>query len=233
MIHAEVSDKILEKIQKLFALAGSPNENEAAVAAQKAQELLTLHKLELADIEGHFSKREKSDEVIEDTLSMKVSKWQPWQWQVLLAGGVARACYCRLIFIGGKSITFIGAREDAQVAKELFLWLKDQIYRLGIEESNLNAWRMHPLKFRPNFWVGCSRRVSDLLFWKREDMERENAKVTTLVKMSDALNDEYVKRVYEKLRMVNLGQTSSRWAANKGYEAGDKVDLNVKKRLGE
>jgi len=231
MIHAEVPDKILERIQKLFALAGSPNENEAAVAAQKAQELLTLHKLELADIEGHFSKKRQSDEVIGDTLSMNVSKWQPWQWQVILADGVAQACYCRTVFFHGQSITFIGAKEDVQVAKELFLWLKDQIYRLGIEESNLNSFRMHPLKFRPNFWVGCSKRVAHLLFWKREDMERENAKVTALVKMSDALNDEYIERVYEDLRTVRVGQTSSRWAASQGYEAGDRVDLNPKKRL--
>jgi putative NIF3 family GTP cyclohydrolase 1 type 2 len=44
--------KILDRIQKLIALSTSPNENEAAVAAEKAQALLIEHNLSMADVKA-------------------------------------------------------------------------------------------------------------------------------------------------------------------------------------
>lgn len=45
-------EELIKKIQKLLALATSPNENEAKLAATKAQELLTLHNLNMQQVEG-------------------------------------------------------------------------------------------------------------------------------------------------------------------------------------
>jgi hypothetical protein len=42
---------IIEKIQKLLALATSDNENEAQMAAKRAQELLLKYNLKLTDVE--------------------------------------------------------------------------------------------------------------------------------------------------------------------------------------
>jgi len=92
---------------------------------------------------------------------------------------------------------------------------------------------MHPLKFRPNFWIGCARRVSDLLFWKRFDLDRKNEKVTAIVLSSEAMNEAYTERVYKELKTVKLGQNTSKWATALGYEAGDEVDLEAKKSLPE
>jgi hypothetical protein len=41
---------VIDKINKLLALANSPNEHEAALAAQKASVLLTQYNLSLADL---------------------------------------------------------------------------------------------------------------------------------------------------------------------------------------
>lgn len=46
----EMLDKIIDKIQKLLALATSPNEHEASLAAEKAHELLIKHNLDLQEI---------------------------------------------------------------------------------------------------------------------------------------------------------------------------------------
>ena len=45
-----VDQNLLEKISKLLALASSPNEHEAALAAEKAAELLAKHNLSVADL---------------------------------------------------------------------------------------------------------------------------------------------------------------------------------------
>ena len=45
-------EAILKKIKKLMALAGSPNENEARIASEKAQELMVRHQLSVQTIEA-------------------------------------------------------------------------------------------------------------------------------------------------------------------------------------
>jgi len=44
-------EKLIEKIQKLLALATSPNENEAKAASAKAQELMIRYNLEISELE--------------------------------------------------------------------------------------------------------------------------------------------------------------------------------------
>lgn len=72
--------KLVERIKKLLALSESSNENEAAIAAQKAQELLVLHNLELSDLSE--SDNEIKEVNIEE--SSKISNWK-----LSLADGVA------------------------------------------------------------------------------------------------------------------------------------------------
>src|SRR4029453_15061877 len=45
------SDPVIDRIRKLLALAGSPNEAEAALASQRAQELLAKHNLEIGVVD--------------------------------------------------------------------------------------------------------------------------------------------------------------------------------------
>jgi len=120
---AEIPESVLSKIQKLLALTASPNENEASNATMKAQELLTQYKLEIADVES-LTKGEEDESIGEIKIKMGVSKWQPWQWLVILSDGIGYACYCKPIFVPGRSISFIGTKRDTEIAKELFIWLR-------------------------------------------------------------------------------------------------------------
>ena len=43
-------EEVLSKVRKLFELSNSPNENEAALAAAKARELLARYNLSIADL---------------------------------------------------------------------------------------------------------------------------------------------------------------------------------------
>lgn len=51
---SESTDKIIEKIQKLLALATSSNPHEAALAARKAQDLLIKYNLDFQDLKVNF-----------------------------------------------------------------------------------------------------------------------------------------------------------------------------------
>lgn len=53
----ESQNKVVDKIEKLLALAGSDNENEAKAAMMKAQELLAKHKID----KGQIGRREEEE----------------------------------------------------------------------------------------------------------------------------------------------------------------------------
>src|SRR5262245_21357752 len=49
-MNKELKAKLLDRVRKLLALSTSPNENEAALAAEKAQALLAEHKLSMDEV---------------------------------------------------------------------------------------------------------------------------------------------------------------------------------------
>ena len=88
---------IEERIRKLLALADSPNENEAAAAAEKAQALMLRYGIELATIAASSGERLTVDEHVLD------GKVDPWRR--MLAAAVAHSAGGRVVWApdGGRS----------------------------------------------------------------------------------------------------------------------------------
>lgn len=76
--------RILDKIQKLFALSHSPNEAEAAAAAAKAHDLLKQYNLSLDEL---APRAEVAQELFQEGARTR-------QWRLQLVSAVARANYC-------------------------------------------------------------------------------------------------------------------------------------------
>ncbi|WP_181297002.1 DUF2786 domain-containing protein [Pseudomonas sp. Q2-TVG4-2] len=98
--------KALEKIKKCLRLAASSNPHESAAAMRQARALMEKYQVGEADV------------LIADVLEVGArsgSKVNPPQWEANLAGTVARAYSCRVIFIAGPGDwSFIG--EMAEIA---------------------------------------------------------------------------------------------------------------------
>ena len=153
IIHAEVSTTILERIQKLLALAESPNTNEAANAAAKVQELLDIYNLEMSQVLAHqnenFPKGATfSATEIRHTYGPQTSALnKAWQW---LMGMLSKQNNCSVLLVYGheratdaekkKSKTVaqsgykrvarfavIGEKTNAEATIALFDWLKVQL----------------------------------------------------------------------------------------------------------
>ena len=77
-------DNIIAKIRKLLALAQSPNEHEAALAAAKAQALLTEYALTLDDVE--------ESEFVEAEVFLPGE-----QWRLILLSVMAQVNSCRIL----------------------------------------------------------------------------------------------------------------------------------------
>lgn len=103
-------EKIVAKIQKLFALAGNnPSEQEAASALLKAQALLAKYNLSQADVEGGGSKEWKHELLIS-----KVSRGKYTNW---LSAVIAKSFGCKTILLwqgSQQKIAIMGRSADAQ-----------------------------------------------------------------------------------------------------------------------
>lgn len=100
-------DKIVDKIQKLFALAGNnPSEKEAQAAALKAQKLIAQYNLNEAELNPTAEKI--SYEVV--ITSIKQHKFHN-----TLGNIIAQSFACRVILLD-KRITFFGRSDNAKAA---------------------------------------------------------------------------------------------------------------------
>ncbi len=119
------TNPIIEKIQKLLALANSSNEHEAALAAAHAQRLLSEHNLAMADVEAKQQRPQSADKV-ETTVAKTLPKWVR-----NLSAGVCSAFDCQAIHHPAQGkMTFIGVGADVQVASYTFSYLDRTIRKL-------------------------------------------------------------------------------------------------------
>lgn len=143
--------KIVSRIRKLLALSQSPNQNEAALAAQKAADLLSEYNLSLSDIE--LSELPIVDEEVDVSYLAT--------WRVRLAHVVSRSNYCRLLLLPScRRLIFVGRDHNAKAAREMFLYLSSSI------EENCRAYAK---KYRPgrtrldSFRLGFVRLIQERL----------------------------------------------------------------------
>jgi hypothetical protein len=91
--------EIIDRINKLLALATSPNEYEASAATAKAQEILTEHNLGLEDIKtNQKSPALPIEQITIDSNSRKV------YWKRFIANAIANANFCKMWWMGGKMV---------------------------------------------------------------------------------------------------------------------------------
>ena len=125
---------IKEKIKKLLSLSKSPNENEASLALNKAQELLRKHNLSIEEIYSFTV-----DNVQEDTVfsGKRIPSWIGW-----LASTIAdifevstfTVSHCRRNAYSTRiiqsNVQFVGFEVDIMIAKHCFEYI-----RRGIESG--------------------------------------------------------------------------------------------------
>ena len=116
---------IEERIRKLLALADSPNENEAAAAAEKAQALMLRYGIELAAVAASGGERLAVDEHVVD------GKVDPWRR--MLAAAVARSAGGQIVWApdgygrGQGKIFFYGPAGAVGAIVELYRYLEAQL----------------------------------------------------------------------------------------------------------
>ena len=108
-------EKILDKIKKCLALARSANEHEAAAALRQAQKLMEAHGISDQDVLASQAS---------ETGAKAGAVTKPAEWEAALAGRIASAFGCELVFSRRTWTTaewrFIGAGASPEVASYAF-----------------------------------------------------------------------------------------------------------------
>ena len=116
----KIDPKILAKIKKCLALAGSDNPNEAATALRQAHALMEKHGLGVHDVA-------MSDIGQAESPSQTMSRDAPADWEARLANQVAKAFGCKTLIkkiqmptkgtpLNDGAFVFIGLKHQAEIA---------------------------------------------------------------------------------------------------------------------
>jgi hypothetical protein len=132
-------ERIKERVRKLLALSKSDNENEAALALEKANELIETYSLEEGDLK------------YESRAVKPVTSY----WRIRLAGAVAWLYGCHY-YRNGIKILFTGYPLDVFMSAEMYAYLARTVERIAKKAIRKNA----KTKFRQSFKAGMAARLA-------------------------------------------------------------------------
>lgn len=235
-------DKLIDKIRKLLALSTSPNENEAMAAAQKVQDLLAEHNLDMSDLEVA-----EADTVVDDTEAVTVSK----SWIILIYAVVAELYFCVYVH-GTVGVTkkkgpggmkkmsnhhIIGEKHNVIVARLMADYLTKTVHRLS-REASLDYEKGERTRFKRSFRNACSRRVAKrieaLIAYNKAKAHQmaDGRNLPSLLPLYQKALVDYEKfkdkagmKVGPSVTMIGSGSHLEGFAA--GLEAGDRIGLNT------
>jgi hypothetical protein len=213
---------IEERIRKLLALGDSPNENEAAAAAEKAQALMLRYGIELATIAASSGERLAVDEHVLD------EKVDPWRR--MLAAAVARSAGGRVVWApgGGRSqgkIFFYGPAGAVGGIVELYRYLEAQLVVISAAATAARRERrVHGRTWRNSFLLGAVGRLGQRLDARRAETIESGASSRALVLVKTAVDRE-IERRHPELQSSGYRAAVARGAYEAGSHAGKHVDL--------
>ena len=154
-------DKLLQRIRKLLALAGSPNAHEAAAAAARAQALIDEHRLH-EWLEAAQEQEDDPDPITDAREEPLERSGRLRIWKVLLAVAIAdeNGCVAYTLKRGAdESIVLVGRARDRVVVAELWRWLVQRIEWLSATEGAGESRKWHEA-FRIGALDAVSKRLA-------------------------------------------------------------------------
>lgn len=211
-------DRVLERIRKLLALAGSSNQHEAEIAMRKAHELMLRHNIEVtssAAVDGyqvaHLGDPLKRGNRIEDAVMALLSEY-------FFVKVIRIPVYLAKLGKRGAVFEIAGSRANVEMAEHVYAFLLATAERLWRE--NRGDQRVRSGHDRLSYQAGVIRGFHD----KLRD-ERVELKGTGLVWRGDSRLDDFYHarhpRITSRRRTVRVGA-----AHEAGREAGRSIVLH-------
>ena len=254
-VQKEATEEIKERIRRILALTNNPNANEAAVAAEKAAQLLDEYGLSIHDV------RKSTEQLVEDIYAaMAEHKYQHGtsindssrQWKESLAGTIALhfRVHVHISRSLGKDehgniqytkagyykytphLVWAGEGMRVEAAVQVFEWIVTQMTVeagkawKGPEGPKAMGRHVDPMRFRASFFSGANMVIADRFLLLRKDTMK-NANTTALVSVGNKALTSYVEKNYPNLRGAKARRSNGIDSAafRSGREAGGRADI--------
>ena len=211
--------KIVDKIQKLLALTESSNEHEAALAAEKAHELLAEHNLSMAQVES-ASKKEKLNEQVGHT-SATSKLGARWVRNLWLA--TARLYFCEYLYSRGNHKTYhtvIGSEANTTTACHMAEFFTQSVVEMSKGSSSQSSFR-----------TGCALRLVARLNEMRKLAQEQpvtasnKSNLPALYEQTKEQLDNYISDTLGELK--NVPSRNFSIADSNAYDAGRKAANSI------
>ena len=171
----EEKESVLKRIQKLLQMSieNGASENEAMLAADKAQKLLQEHNLSISDL--------KDDDQVEPMDSEDIEVERDL-WKGYIRGATAKLYFCKTYttmkldkhYRRVKVITFVGRKSNRMVATEMCKYFINTVDRLAAEEfREVPGSRASINKMSHAFKQGCASRLQRRLLDRYNEIAPE------------------------------------------------------------
>ena len=206
--------EIINKVKKLLSLATSDNENEAKLAAQKAQKLLIEHNLKLHEAESisedDYTKHEK----------MMRYRSSPEEKYILSILNRFFFVYSLHRYRGNiRTLEMFGTPENVEIATYIYYFLEYKFKSLYKRQAEIFHWKHG--KNRNAFYLGLFKGLTDKLL---EEQGKHNSNALMIINKS-LIN--YVKKENPNIKNTNAAPIRGNdQAVNSGYEQGRKLNIN-------
>lgn len=220
-----MTDKIIDRIQKLLRLSKSSNEHEAALAASNAAALMAEH--QISDAQLRVDDPTAPNEAIGDTVVERRGTRIAWRGRI--AHGVAASMGCKMYWRDGGNVSIIGKPSHVAAVTYTYQYLCCEIDRIADE-----AWEQHQYEARETVrvWKNAFRLGAASVIHSRlhADIGREAAKPAGRESQAMVLVRQDVQAVMAyaanlHLRAGRPAKVSSRDGYDHGQEAGRSVVL--------
>lgn len=180
-------ESVKRRVKKLLALSKSPNENEAASALRKANELMADYKL--------------TAEQFSDYTKAKVKGTKRFiRWRVVLANAVENLYATYHYSDHEGNIVFIGEELDVFMSTEMYKYLVKTIDRMAKQNIRKNA----KYKYRQSYRAGIASRLYDRMYelgqqcsWRNpKELKAQKKQIAEFVEKQVAI--EVSKKKFEK-----------------------------------
>ena len=215
-------DALIAKIQKINALASSPNENEASVASRMVHDLLLQYNLDMSSLSY------PDDGNIEE-LSYQMKNTDPL-WRVTLIQTMASFYLCQCYILnysntlfkkGHKEIGIVGKPCNIIVAKEMIKYIFDSIERMSLQCEGTN-------KFKQNYKEGIASRIIDKIKEMSKEEASSDSSVKDIIVREDHNLNNFLKNKYGDPSKVEMeDEIEMQKGFTKGYKDGEILSLNV------
>lgn len=210
-----MNKRILDKIKKLMALAGSNNPHEAANALRKALLLMQEHQLSESDIE--LSNIAEHSATLANT-----SKSQP-KWNMILMGMIKQTFGVTSYFNPGlRRCFFVGYQDRAKIAAYCYTVLARQLKAARREFLGRLNKRLLPKTKTARADLFCEGWVSGVYQQVRALVPSEK---------EQALVAQYMSNIHSRLKEAKVREANTtardQYAGDAGFTAGKSVKLNA------